>query len=264
MTAPSVVFAMDILIANISKRVGSSSRAAQTTAWKIPKTSSYSAALSFILKGMPRGGSSRNLASFLCNLKPMNLSFRSYRPVCFFAVACYVLSIFQVCTHASEVQFRVSVDPPQPTQPGKGRLIVFLINDESKALKNQSPIGGPFWNDSQPLFAIDSDFKNAQSVVVDDRADSFPVPPSKLVPGSYRVQARFDSARLNSNWRREPGNLWSDVTSFTVTTNDSCAREWFFQRTMTRLASIPFFTKSQASVETIPPQPVRDADLPKG
>jgi hypothetical protein len=223
MTAPSVVFPMDILIAHISKRVGSSSRAAQTTARKIPKTSRYSAALSFILKGMPRGGSSRNLASFLCNLKPMNLSFRSYRPVCFFAVACCLLSVFHVCTHASEVQFRVTVDPPQPTQPGKGRLIVFLINDESKALKNQSPIGGPFWNDSQPLFAIDSDFKNTQSVVVDDRADSFPVPPSKLVPGSYRVQARFDSARLNSNWRREPGNLWSDVTSFTVTTNDSNA-----------------------------------------
>jgi pimeloyl-ACP methyl ester carboxylesterase len=147
----------------------------------------------------------------------MNQSSCSYRPVCIFAIAYGLLSFIHCYAQASEIQFRVTSDQPQP---GKGRLIVFLIHEGSKALKNQSPINGPFWNDSQPLFAIDADLKNSQSVVVDDRADYFPVPPSKLAPGSYRVQARFDRARLNSNWRREPGNLWSDVTIFTVKTND--------------------------------------------
>ena len=147
----------------------------------------------------------------------MNPSFVVYRPVFVFTIACCVLSLWHSMVNASELQFRVSSDK---SLPGNGRLIVFLINDESPALKNQSPVNGPFWNDSQPLFAIDADFKSTPSILVDDRADYFPVPPSKLPPGKYRVQARFDCARLNSNWRRESGNLWSDVSSFVVKTDD--------------------------------------------
>ncbi len=147
----------------------------------------------------------------------MNPSFVVYRPVFVFTIACCVLSLWHSMVNASELQFRVSSDK---SLPGNGRLIVFLINDESPALKNQSPVNGPFWNDSQPLFAVDADFKSTPSILVDDRADYFPVPPSKLPPGKYRVQARFDCARLNSNWRRESGNLWSDVSSFVVKTDD--------------------------------------------
>ena len=40
---------------------------------------------------------------------------------------------------------------------------------------------------------------------------------SELPPGRYRAQAVLDQNRSNSSWRREAGNLYSDVVPFEIT-----------------------------------------------
>lgn len=125
------------------------------------------------------------------------------------------LSCFAIVnqTIASDLKFRVGCDV-EPKATSVGRLIVLLIDLKSERLRNRSPIDGPFWTDPQPLFGTDVSLVRGQSVIVDDSADGFPRTLSQLPAGRYRAQARWDGQRLNSDWRREPGNLWSDVVEF--------------------------------------------------
>jgi pimeloyl-ACP methyl ester carboxylesterase len=97
----------------------------------------------------------------------------------------------------------------------RGRLVVHIIGPGSKLAPGTDPIEGPFWDDPQPLFGIDvASF--AQPAVVDDGATSFPLTPGMLKPGEYVAQARFDRFRLDSDWKREPGNLFSQPVKFTI------------------------------------------------
>jgi len=116
---------------------------------------------------------------------------------------------------AAQATFRVTLDGPARSEPARGRLVVFVIREGSK-VADREPIDGPFWDDPQPLFGLDAELAPGASLVVDDHADAFPLEPSQLAPGKYRAQARFDLARANSEWRREPGNLWSEVAAFEV------------------------------------------------
>jgi len=113
--------------------------------------------------------------------------------------------------------FQVSIGPEARVGTARGRLIVFLIAEQSKVSKRAAPVDGPFWDDPQPLFAMDVSLDANNAVELDDSADCFPIPPSKLPPGRYRAQARLDLARSNSSWRREPGNLWSEEVTVDVT-----------------------------------------------
>ncbi len=119
---------------------------------------------------------------------------------------------------AGERSFSVSLDDsvelPLPNK--NGRLLVLLIDDKSSSLKRANPIDGPFSNDPQPIFGIDHRFEKGTEAVLDDTSDCFPIPPSQLPPGLYRAQARWDGSQSNSDWKREPGNLWSDVVAFEV------------------------------------------------
>jgi S-formylglutathione hydrolase FrmB len=101
-----------------------------------------------------------------------------------------------------------------------GRLIVFLISESSSKLKGAKPVDGPFWNDPQPLFGTDATLAPDKSITLDDRSDFFPIRPSQLSPGIYRAQARLDTLRANSSWKREPTNQYSDVVSFEVKKSD--------------------------------------------
>ena len=116
----------------------------------------------------------------------------------------------------AEREFHVRLDPAMGSETKTGRLIVFLIGDSSKVSKRTSPVDGPFWDDPQPIFAMEATLSPNGFVTLDDKSDCFPVRPSQLKPGSYRAQARFDLIRANSSWRREPGNLWSDEVAFEV------------------------------------------------
>jgi hypothetical protein len=117
---------------------------------------------------------------------------------------------------AVERSFRVTANLPVEAN---GRLVVFLISETSAKLKNRQPVDGPFWDDPQPLFGIDAT-SSANYWIVNDESDCFPVKPSQIPLGRYRAQARMDLQRLNSDWRREPLNLWSEVVEFETTTSN--------------------------------------------
>ncbi len=126
-------------------------------------------------------------------------------------------SAMQPSGAASEgTTFRVTLPRAARKEPARGRLVVFLVREGSEVPQDAEPVDGPFWGDPQPLFGRDATLAPGEAAIVDDGADCFPLRPSELAPGNYRAQARFDLARLDSDWRREPGNLWSDAVSFAV------------------------------------------------
>jgi pimeloyl-ACP methyl ester carboxylesterase len=113
--------------------------------------------------------------------------------------------------------FRVTLAPSARSQPAAGRLLVFVVRADAESRPGAEPIDGPFWGDPQPILGCDARLAPGEAAVLDDSADAFPLRASRLAPGPYRAQARFDLARLDSDWRREPGNLWSEPVAFTLT-----------------------------------------------
>ncbi|MEQ1828755.1 MAG: alpha/beta hydrolase-fold protein [Pirellula sp.] len=131
----------------------------------------------------------------------------------------YLLTLLCIAIHtpnplcAVDLSFKITMEKGPAAS---GRLIVFLIRSDSSRLKNRMPVDGPFWDEPQPLFGINASLSPGSSVSINDTADCFPMVPSKLSVGRYRAQARFDTKRLNSDWRREPNNIWSDVVEFEI------------------------------------------------
>lgn len=118
---------------------------------------------------------------------------------------------------APPLRFGVSFPASLRTAPISGRLIVYLVREGSAVNPQQPPSDAPFFEDPQPMFAIDvADLAPETLVIVDDDATCFPVKPSRIAPGTYRVQAVLDANRLNSRWRREPGNLFSQISTITI------------------------------------------------
>lgn len=111
----------------------------------------------------------------------------------------------------AEPNITVALAPTIASPVGPGRLMVFLISSDAALDKRAVPIDGPFWESEQPIFGMDVPrMKSGDPVVLDDRADAYPSKPSGLKPGRYRAQACFVSHREDSNWKRTPGNLFSD------------------------------------------------------
>lgn len=134
-----------------------------------------------------------------------------------------LLRSLTVCTLAATLApgcfagptFSVSFSHEARAEPATGRLIVYLVRDGSSI--REAPSGGPFWDDPQPLFGIDvrALAPDAAASVGDD-ATAFPVALSKLPAGRYRAQAVLDLHRDNSEWKREPGNLYSDTQTIDI------------------------------------------------
>jgi hypothetical protein len=124
-----------------------------------------------------------------------------------------VLAVFAVFGSAfAGPVVRVTIDPAARAEPATGRLIVLMKSSASGLSAKTEPLDGPFWEEEQPLFAVDvKDLKPGGTVEVGDAADAFPASLSNLKPGTYEVQARLDLHRLDSEWRREPGNLYSSA-----------------------------------------------------
>lgn len=120
---------------------------------------------------------------------------------------------------AEDVSFQVSFDQNVRAEPATGRVVVFLIR-EGESVWRAEPAHGPFWQDPQPMFGIDvKDMRPGQAVAIGPDTgfpDAFPHPPGKLAPGKYKAQAMFDGQRLDSAWRREAGNLYSDPVEFEI------------------------------------------------
>ncbi len=114
-------------------------------------------------------------------------------------------------------RFSVSFPTSTRAEPISGRLIVYLVREGSSINERRPPSDAPFFDDPQPMFAIDVwQLAPEALVILDDEATSFPAKPSRLAPGTYRVQAVLDANRLNSSWRREEGNLFSQIVTVTI------------------------------------------------
>lgn len=117
---------------------------------------------------------------------------------------------------APSISFRVRLAPEARTEPAQGRLVVLLVKEGSKVGARREPVDGPFFEDPQPLYGIDAQLAPGESATIDDAATSFPAELSELPAGKWRAQARFDLVRADSEWRREPGNLYSKPIEFQV------------------------------------------------
>jgi pimeloyl-ACP methyl ester carboxylesterase len=110
------------------------------------------------------------------------------------------------------MRFAVRFDSQQRAEPATGRLVVYVRHDDPKKPVDPDHIGS-----ADHYFGIDADnLKPGDPLIVDDHANAFPTKLSELPAGDYAAQAVLDMHNDDSNWRREPGNLYSDVTRFTV------------------------------------------------
>ena len=119
---------------------------------------------------------------------------------------------------SAEVTFRVTQpeasDSFVPAE--SGRLVVYVV-DEGGAVWRQDPSDGPFWQEPEPIFGKTVDhWQPGTAVTITDAEageDSF-LP--NLKPGKYKAQAVLDRHHLDSNWSREPGNVFGPVVDFEV------------------------------------------------
>lgn len=115
---------------------------------------------------------------------------------------------------------RVRFDDSVREAPASGRLVLYL-----------TPVSSPIDDDAlagfdvagdRPVFAIDvADLQPGEDGVIDENSRSFPVSLVQLDSGRYRARAVLDLARTSSDWRNEPGNLYSNVVPIELHKADS-------------------------------------------
>lgn len=109
----------------------------------------------------------------------------------------------------AQPSFSVTFDKAVRIDAATGRLVVYLVREGATAAGD--PADGPFLGDPQPMFGISvTGLAPGTPAVITDAATSFPSPLGTLPAGAYRAQAVLDLHRDDSQWRREPGNLYSD------------------------------------------------------
>src|SRR5687767_4226098 len=131
-------------------------------------------------------------------------------------LTCAIHLILAGISLAAPVTFNVSFDESVRKGPATGRIVVYLIK-EGASVGLVSPADGPFWYDPQPLYGTDvKNLQPGEPAPIDDLSTAFGPKPSELQPGKYRAQAVLDIHRLDSSWKREPGNLFSAVVNIEV------------------------------------------------
>ncbi|MBL0928464.1 MAG: hypothetical protein IBJ11_12570, partial [Phycisphaerales bacterium] len=118
------------------------------------------------------------------------------------------------------VVFSVTLDPAARAEPADGRLRIYLLDPRSEPGRAGSdPADAPFFSDPQPVLGVDvRALQPGGAVVVDDSPAviAAPIALADLPAGTWRAQAVLRVDRTNSDWRREPGNLYSKVVEFTI------------------------------------------------
>lgn len=139
--------------------------------------------------------------------------------------AMVVIGVLASRALATDPVFEVSFDASVRDAAATGRLVVYLIGEGSKENAHADPADGPFFDDPQPMFGISvKDLRPGEKAVVDNAATGFPVNLSGLPAGAYRVQAVLDLHREDSSWKREEGNLYSEVVSLRLNEVDAPER----------------------------------------
>lgn len=112
--------------------------------------------------------------------------------------------------------FHTHFDATIRTEPARGRLVIFLLKDGAKVSTRSDPADGPFLDDPQPIFGVDiGSLAHGVEFAIGRTVPGFPVSADQLPAGTYRAQAVLDVNTSNSDWQREPGNLYSEVVAFT-------------------------------------------------
>jgi pimeloyl-ACP methyl ester carboxylesterase len=131
-----------------------------------------------------------------------------------------LLSTIAMANSAFAVTFSVSFPLETRTDPATGRIVVYLVRVGARVSPMHKPADGFIEEDPQPIYGTYvPDMMPGTPVTIDDHATSFPVKLSELPAGKYRAQAVLDMHHDNSDWQREPGNLFSDVIFFDVPAN---------------------------------------------
>jgi hypothetical protein len=106
--------------------------------------------------------------------------------------------------------FEVRLSESVTNKPISGRLFVFISSRGEPRL-------GPNWFNPEPFFALDvTGMKPGQTIRLDDKADGFPAPLSKLKGGKYRIQALLDHDFYASSPGKGVGNFFSEVAEIEV------------------------------------------------
>lgn len=131
------------------------------------------------------------------------------------AIALSALFVGARVLAADPPAFRVSVEAGLRDRPATGRLVIFLIREGARVKPGAEPGDGPFYDDPQPIFGVDVE-NLAPGVAFDvgRSVSGFPVAFDGLPDGAYRVQAVLDVVKADSDWSREPGNLYSETVAF--------------------------------------------------
>ncbi|MBU6413120.1 MAG: hypothetical protein KGS45_06575 [Planctomycetes bacterium] len=129
-----------------------------------------------------------------------------------------LLSSFTLADGATfSITFPVAARSAPVTATDHARCIITLIADSSPLFRRGKPIDGPFWEDGQPAYGFDvSTLAPDTPFPMPEDAQFFGSRAAALPPGNYIAQARLVINRHNSNWRRAPGSLYSEVVSFTI------------------------------------------------
>ncbi|MEC9091519.1 MAG: alpha/beta hydrolase-fold protein, partial [Planctomycetota bacterium] len=104
-----------------------------------------------------------------------------------------------------DLSFSIRLPKQLSNEKITGRLFVF-------SSQRGEPRLGPNWFQPEPFFGKDiSNWKPGSAVVLDDNADCFPVPISKLPQGKYRFQALLDHDFYSPSPGNGVGNFYSEI-----------------------------------------------------
>jgi len=107
--------------------------------------------------------------------------------------------------NATPLEFQLAFSDKVAKVPFTGRVFVMLSAAEIKDLPQK-----PKWFNNEPLFARDvKDWIPGQPLVIGNASLSFPMPLSKVKPGTYSIQAIMDFDLGSANCTAGPGNAYS-------------------------------------------------------
>lgn len=124
------------------------------------------------------------------------------------------LLLFCLCTVsiAQAQQFKITYPASAFNQPFTGKVFLYLSKN------NRQPKDGAVGIEFFPAFSVDvKNILPGSSVVIDDKAASYPVPLSDLERGTYYVQAVWDRNLGGRSIAESPGNMYSNSTQVSFT-----------------------------------------------
>jgi S-formylglutathione hydrolase FrmB len=109
-------------------------------------------------------------------------------------------------------QFKISYTPAAFKEPFTGKVFLYLSKD------NSEPRSGGVGIEFFPCMSIDVvNVKPGATVIVDDKANSFPVKLSEIERGEYYVQAVWDRNMGGRAIAESPGNMFSSSEKVLLT-----------------------------------------------